>query len=236
MKISVVMAAYNGRPFISQQIESILTQLGGDDELIVSVDPSSDGTYELLCDLSLADSRLQVYPGPGQGLVANFENAIKRTSGDIIFLSDQDDIWLRDKTAKVAKAFKESGAAVVIHDAEIVDGSGEVIEPSFFAWRNSEPGYWRNIWKNSYIGCCMAFTAQLKDIILPFPAKIPMHDQWIGLLAERKGGTYFLPDILLSYRRHGANASSDSHADIGQMLAWRWKIVRELRKRVRKCR
>ena len=88
-----------------------------------------------------------------------------------------------------------------------------------------------NIRKNSYIGCCMAFRRELLEYILPFPESLPMHDQWIGLLAEKHGSVRLLRTPLIRYRRHGDNATKQTHANAAQMLKWRAEITREVLRR-----
>jgi hypothetical protein len=96
---------------------------------------------------------------------------------------------------------------LVVTDCSVVDGELKIISPSFFGLRDSGPGVLRNLWKNTYLGCCIAFRQELLKIALPFPNRIPMHDMWLGLIAEIHGGTCFVPEPLLLYRRHGGNAS-----------------------------
>ena len=94
--ISVCMATYNGEKYIREQMDSILQQLGEGDELIISDDLSSDKTVEII--KSYKDKRIKLYiHGDNHGFVRNFENALVHADGDIIFLSDQDDIWMPDK-------------------------------------------------------------------------------------------------------------------------------------------
>ena len=104
MKISVAMAYYNGGAYIEEQMESILSQLGERDELIISVDGASDGSEPLLLKMAEIDKRIRVIKGPGKGVVKNFENAIRHCVGEIIYLSDQDDIWKPGKVEKVNAA------------------------------------------------------------------------------------------------------------------------------------
>lgn len=81
------------------------------------------------------------------------------------------------------------------------------------------------------MGCCMAFRKQLKEEILPFPEKIPMHDQWIGLIALKKGKVKIINQILIDYRRHGNNESKMEHSSIAQMIRWRIDLIRALKER-----
>ena len=91
MKISVCIATFNGEKFIQEQIQSILPQLGEDDEIVVSDDGSTDRTMEIL-EL-FKDKRIRLLVNEGKhGFIWNFENALRKAKGDVIFLCDQDDI------------------------------------------------------------------------------------------------------------------------------------------------
>ena len=116
------------------------------------------------------DSRIHIVKGPGKGVVRNFENAIRHCNGDIIYLSDQDDIWKPDKVEKVNYAFSNPEVKAVLHDAEIVDENGVATgAASLFSIRGSRAGILKNLLKNSYVGCCMAFRKELIPIICPIP-------------------------------------------------------------------
>lgn len=226
MTVSVAMAAYNGSRYIKEQIDSILPQLCDDDELVISLDPSDDETEKIIYGFN--DKRIKLVMGKGLGLKKNFENAIENCVNDIIFLCDQDDVWLNDKVEKVKREFATKQTVLVMHNAQITDAELNVTGESFFAVRDTKVGIAKNIIKNSYIGCCMAFKRELLQFILPFPENIPMHDQWIGLTAERHGGVALINEPLILYRRHGDNVSSDSHAGIAQMIKWRLSIIKNL--------
>jgi len=98
MKISVCMATYNGERYLKEQLDSILKQLSFTDEIIISDDGSQDRTIEII--ESFGDSRIKLFHSTQQNLIYNFENALSKASGDIIFLSDQDDIWYENKVEK----------------------------------------------------------------------------------------------------------------------------------------
>lgn len=205
--ISVCMATFQGEAFIGQQLTSILSQLGAEDEIIVSDDGSSDDTAGIVNRIN--DPRI-VWAGTtgGLGVVRNFERALIQARGEYIFLADQDDIWLPGKVEACLLALSEY--TLVVTDCKVVDASLKEIEPSFFFLRRSGPGFMKNLMVNSYLGCCIAFRRELLDRALPIPHNTPMHDIWLGLLAELKGGTYFLPFPYLLYRRHAATASQSS--------------------------
>ena len=227
--ISVAMTACNGEDYIEEQLASILPQLGENDEVIVSVDPSDDMTFPILCEAAAKDPRIRVTEGPGRGPVKNVENALIRCGGKFIFLADQDDVWLPGKVEKVMTAL--SGSTLVLHDAKIVDEALNETEPSYMHWRGSRKGVGANIWKNSYIGCCMAFRRELLDHALPFPDDLPMHDQWLGLMAEKHGSVRFLRTPLLLYRRHGNTVTKDKRSGPARMLRWRAAITKEVIRR-----
>lgn len=204
--ISVCVASYNGGAYIYQQILSILSQIGHDDEIIVSDDGSTDNTIEILS--SIKDLRVRIIRGPGKGLIKNFENALFLARGEIIFLSDQDDIWMPGKALKCQEALSNERVSMVVTDCQVVDSSLKILHPSFFQLRKSGGNILKNWAKNSYLGCCLAFKRDVLQRSLPFPSKIPMHDWWLGLNAALTGQVVFLNEPLLQYRRHGANASS----------------------------
>lgn len=221
--ISVVLAAYKGEKFIHAQVESILSQLSENDELIVSDDFPSGNTKSAISDFIEDDRRVVYIEGPSKGVIKNFEFAISRARGDYIFLADQDDIWLEGKVKSVIEKL-ENGADLVLHNAEIVDGELQKTGETAFEINKTETGFLRNIIKNSYQGCCMAFRAEMKKYILPFPTKIPMHDQWIGLMAEKHGRVALIDEPLILYRRHGGNVTGNGSGFFTK-IKWRADIV-----------
>ena len=203
--VSVCIASYNGCKYMKEQLISILSQLSCDDEIIVSDDGSCDGTLDIVSNME--DSRIkEVLNIEKHGVVPNFENAIKYASGDYIFLCDQDDLWVENKVKTCVEALQS--VDLVVHNSLLMDGVGNVSDIDFFSLRKSTAGYWKNLYKNSFIGCCMAFRREILDYVLPFPEHILWHDMWIGLMVEKKGKTMFIEDKLLYYRRHDNNASA----------------------------
>lgn len=224
--ISVCMAAYHGEKYIEEQIASIMPQLGAGDELIISDDAPGGETQRIVERLSSADGRIKYFIGEGRGVVKNFENALKKAEGDYIFLSDQDDVWLPGKVLKVMRVL-ESGTTLVLHDARVTDGTLNEICGSYFREHGSKTGFLRNLAYNSYMGCCMAFRRELLSKVLPFPNKLPMHDQWLGLTAERCFKTALLDETLILYRRHGGNVTSKK-TGLAQKLSWRVSLLKAL--------
>ncbi|MVM29560.1 glycosyltransferase [Spirosoma sp. HMF4905] len=207
--VSVCIASYNGSKYITRQINSILSQLKNNDEIIVSDDNSSDNTCELLDEFN--DKRIKIIRNKKTiGPLANFENALKNANGHYVFLSDQDDIWAPDKILLMTEYLQKYD--LVLSDCEVVDEALNTLIPSFFDYRSSKPGLLRNLYKNSYIGCCMAFRREVLTYALPFPTSVHMHDWWIGLLVELNGCVGFVHKPLMKYVRHGKNASPTGEA------------------------
>ena len=227
VRVSVVMASFNGEKYIEEQIQTILECLDNNDELIISDDGSIDNTRNIIKDFS--DKRIILIDGPRKGIKKNFENAIKYAKGKYIFLSDQDDVWKNDKVKKVIEVFEEEKCLCVVHDCEVFNSAnGEVIYDSFFKFRNSGKGIIKNIYKNTYIGCCMAFSSEIIDYILPIPSEIEMHDQWIGIIAEECGKVKFIDEKLIKYRRHELNVSQMKHYPLKKMIKNRVILVTKL--------
>lgn len=233
IRCSVVMASYNGEQYITKQIETVLHNLSENDELIISDDGSKDATRTIVQSFMDVDKRIRLIEGPRKGVICNFESALKYARGRYIFLCDQDDVWLECKVEKVLSAMADD-VTLVLHDAEVIQ-NGRILYPSFMQHRGSKLGFINNIIKNSYLGCCMAFKREMLEYILPFPKRICMHDQWIGLVNELHGKSVMLPEVLFQYRRHDNNVSpmtkqkfskqvQDRVFMIGSILQMQWRV------------
>ena len=225
-KISVALAAYKGEKYLPRQLDSILSQLGEGDEVIISDDLPGGETENISRRRAAEDSRVKYIEGPGRGVIKNFENAIIHCTGDYIFLSDQDDVWLPQKVQRVTEKL-ECGASAVLHDAQVSDGELNITEASFFKLHGTKPGVLANIIRNSFVGCCMAFDARLKEDILPFPDDLPMHDQWIGIIASLRGRVELIDEPLIIYRRHGGTVTGGS-TSTAQKLRWRFAVTKDV--------
>jgi glycosyltransferase involved in cell wall biosynthesis len=205
--ISVCMATYNGERFLPRQLETILPQLASEDELVVSDDSSSDRTLEIV---RRADPRIRLFAGNTfHSPIFNFEHALRQARGDTLVLADQDDIWLPAKLEVVRDRFarRPPGPYLIALDGYVADKTERVLHPSIFEKIGAGPGFFKNIYLNRYVGACLAFSRDLLEIALPFPRNIPMHDMWLGQLAELVGTTEFVSDKTILYRRHAANVT-----------------------------
>ena len=230
--ISVCMATFNGGKFIREQLESILSQLPPDAEIIIADDGSTDDT--LLVVDSLKESRIRVLPAERHlGVIYNFERALRASKGEIVFLADQDDVWLPGKVEMCLAALNE--ADLVMHDAFLL-GLSDAFES---AWgrngklsdiRTYRSGVVANWWKNSFTGCCMAFRRKVLDKALPFPRNLPMHDQWLGVVAEKYFKVSYVDEPLVDYRQHSSNAThiEKSPAGVLQKIKWRVDLLKAI--------
>jgi glycosyltransferase involved in cell wall biosynthesis len=225
--ISVCMAVKNGAKYIDEQIDSILSQLGAGDELIVSDDHSSDETLGMV--QRFEDPRIRIFSSPKNGAVHNFEFALSRSSGEFIFLADQDDIWHENKLATMMPFLQEYD--MVVCDCMLVDDDRNVLSNSFFDLKRSGKGFLKNLVSNSYMGCCMGFSRRILSKALPFPDDVAAHDFWIGMVAESHFKSLFLKEVLVSHRIHDANASTSGRESITphmKRVTQRYQLVRNL--------
>lgn len=255
--ISVCMATYNGARFVKEQLESILSQLPeetSEAEVVVSDDGSSDDTLKIIRQLN--DPRVRILDSYERsdehlGPVYNFERALKAARGDLIFLSDQDDIWMKGKVQNVVETVTErasngNSAVLVVHNSLFIDASGNDCGKKMWDARPFKRGPLRNWIKNSYTGCCMAFSRPVLDAVLPFPKNLPMHDQWIGLMTELLFGSdcvIALDSPLIQYRLHENNATHllgaaggdqknvKRNANMLKRLKWRFNLLKSLLQR-----
>jgi glycosyltransferase involved in cell wall biosynthesis len=225
------MATFNGEKYLKRQINSIIQQLSSTDELIISDDSSNDDTLKIIDDFD--DFRIKKsIENKFYSPIYNFENALSQSTGDHIFLADQDDIWESNKVEVMIDYLQRCD--LVVSDASVIDGD-IVIYDSFFKMNNSKGGFFHNFVKNSYLGCCMAFNRKILEFALPFPKCIPMHDIWIGMIAEVFGTVCFCNEKLVKYRKHSKNTSpalGKSNYSFSQKLSFRKNLIINLLKRV----
>ena len=229
--VSVCMATYCGEQFVAAQIASILNQLCPDDELIVVDDASSDRTCEIIENFHDARIRLERHAS-NLGVLRSFEDAICRSNGDILFLSDQDDVWAADRVSTVLRALQlHPEADIVVSDAALIDGDDNPLGCSYYAQKGKfRSGILANLVHCSYLGCTMAFRRRIRSRILPFPSGADVfHDLWIGAANRLAGGkTLYIERPLVLYRRHSGNATGNQRLTPGRQIRIRWDLCRSL--------
>jgi glycosyltransferase involved in cell wall biosynthesis len=226
-KISVCIATYNGEKYILEQLHSIIKQLNDDDEVIISDDSSTDRTLEVI--ESLADHRIKIFPNQMfKSAIFNFENAIKHASNDLIFLSDQDDLWVDSRVDVMRNSLLSYD--MVVCDHSLINDKGDILSRSYFKEVPSGPGIFKNLKKNTYYGCCMAFHRKVLKKAIPFPKDIPMHDIWLGFVGDLFYKTHFVDFPYTLYRKHDNNVSNASEVisnnDILTKFKFRWNVLK----------
>jgi glycosyltransferase involved in cell wall biosynthesis len=227
MRMSVCLATYNGARHIAAQLDSILPQLEAQDEVLVADDGSTDDTLALIAAYG---SRVRIVAtGRAGGVVPNFERVLAAATGEGIVLCDQDDVWLPGRLTLMRQHL--ANCLLVITNGVVVDDALRGRGQDVFGMVGVRRGVLRNLVKNSFIGCCMAFRRELLERVLPFPAGVPWHDWYIGLAAEALGRVERDASVTLLYRRHATNASptgARSGNSFATMLRMRLAVARAL--------
>lgn len=214
-RLSIAMCTYNGARYLQEQLDSFKSQTRMPDELVVCDDASKDETVEIIeAFASEVSFNVRVFANERNlGSTKNFERAISLCKGDIIFLSDQDDVWLPVKLARIeALMTKSPDTAGVITDALIVNESLKPLGFSFWRATKFGRGQQKRAMKgklgtlvkhfnSSFSGATFAFRTELRDLVLPIPAYWT-HDAWIVLMVAALKKLVVLPEPLNLWRQH----------------------------------
>jgi glycosyltransferase involved in cell wall biosynthesis len=216
MKISVVMATYNGEKYLDQQIQSILNQSLPPAEFIVCDDRSTDGTAAILEKYAQQNNLRYVVNDHRLGLVANFKKAVSLADdANYVALSDQDDEWLNDKLEKTAALLQQindpAAPCMVYSDLILVNQHNDVLNPSFRNERGQHH-YQHNLetlfFSNFVNGCASLINPELKRRFAEIPDDVLLnHDVWMALTALTFGKAEYLALPLVKYRKHENNVS-----------------------------
>ena len=218
---SVALCTYNGEKFLAEQIESILTQTVQPSEIIISDDNSNDNTVSIVSEFIKKHPSIKweiTINEKKLGYVKNFQKAILKCSQPIIFLCDQDDVWLTNKAETILFGFKDENILAIFSDAYIVNKDLEYSGSTMF----DRIGFNKEIQKNFLnekfqasillskhivTGATLAFRRDMITSIFPIPKNdVYIHDSWIATLISLLGKLLFVPQALIKYRQHGGNA------------------------------
>lgn len=219
--VSIVMATYNGEKYLRQQLDSILEQTHQHFELIVVDDASTDKTLSILKEYAALDDRIHVFPAEiNLGLVSNFERGLRLAGGDFIALSDQDDIFRKDKIELLLAALKNHPERdLVLSDLSLIDENGNNIAHSMWSYSKLNPKqgkpFGHLLYANFATGCAMMFTRRLLELAIPFPPDCTVHDWWLAVIAtsSRAGGICLVDKQLTAYRQHESNVLGTKKAE-----------------------
>jgi glycosyltransferase involved in cell wall biosynthesis len=222
MRISVVMATWQGERYLSGQLASFVGQARRPDELIVVDDASDDGTVDLI-EAFARDAPFKVHLLRSefrQGSTAAFERGISEASGDLIALSDQDDLWMPQKLARLETIFREHPETTfAFTDAQLIADGDVTRARTMWEVRRFTPALQAKVRRRPFAelahrwlatGCTIAFRSDLRELLLPFPTDLtdlypPMiHDRWLSLVLSGAGPVAVVSEPLVAYRLHPA--------------------------------
>lgn len=222
IRVSVCMATYNGGLTIREQLDSILTQLGENDEIVVCDDRSCDDTFAII--EAYADPRIRLFPNPHNlGHVKNFERAMSLARGHYIALSDQDDIWVEGRLGDMMVQLQPlpPHSLVVCDFAEF----GSAAKPAGAAGAMGPSPrimlaqlLWIFLGRAGYFGCCFLFRRELMDKVLPIPGPVEAHDVWIAMHACLRGRIVHTQKVGLKRRVHGRNLTPARRRGLAKVL------------------
>jgi glycosyltransferase involved in cell wall biosynthesis len=218
--ISVALCTHNGARFVQQQLESIAAQTVRPSEIVVSDDASADATREIVRAFFVSEAasgmRCVLLENPVPlGVVANFEQALVACRGELVVLSDQDDVWRADRIAHAARRFADEDDLLLLgSDARIVDDRGrptglslldtlEVSEADRGAIHDGR-AFAPLLKRNLVTGATVMLRGTLLRLAVPFPPSW-VHDEWLAAIAASTGRVDVDPQQLIDYRQHGAN-------------------------------
>lgn len=213
--ISVCVTTYNGELYIRQQLDSILSQLCEDDEIIISDDGSTDDTLNIIT--SYADHRITLLHHKQNSSVRshrlhkliyvsqNVEYAIRHSHGDYIFLADQDDIWDCNRV-KIVNAYLQKSDLVLCNHS-VIDAGNNIEIDAYYKHNPISRCVLYDLVKTPFLGCCMAFRREAMKYVLPIPSRCVSFDNWMGCAVVLNGTFSFIQTPLHLYRHHSNNTS-----------------------------
>ncbi len=218
-KVSVVVTTYNGSRFLKEQLQSILEQSRQPDEVIISDDCSQDNSLTIAREFAKkAPFTVKIIKNQKNlGVVKNFEKGILSATGDIIFLSDQDDFWLPHKIETYIKIFQANPQiGYVFSDLEVVDEKLQPLNRGLYNTKQKLRARSYSIIKNLAFedlisikifvnGSTSAFRKSMVSSICPIPITSNIHDGWIAMVIAAQTPIYFLPKKFTLYRQHSTN-------------------------------
>jgi len=206
--VSIAMATWNGERYLREQLETLYGQTWRNLEVVVSDDASTDGTTAILAEYA-ASRGLRYSVNPGRlGLVQNFARALSLCSGELVALSDQDDLW---KPHKIRRLVDQLGDFTLIYCSPLemltpegrVELDTSVRQVADFARRHGTGAPTRCLLaENWVVSHTLLFRRELIRHALPIPPHQPYPDGWLALVASTLGGIKYVDENLQTYRQH----------------------------------
>lgn len=205
-KISIAMCIYNGEKYLKEQLDSIINQTYTNIELIIVDDCSFDKSREIVKEYKKKYDFIKLFENDSNlGLVKNFEKSISLCTGEYIALSDQDDIWEYSKLEKLINIIEKENLDLVYCDSLMINENAESLNKKL---SENTPDYSLCdnlflLFNNGIAGHSMLF--KNRDLVIPFPNNIDLHDLWITYIFSSSNKIGFLKLPLVKYRIHNQN-------------------------------
>jgi glycosyltransferase involved in cell wall biosynthesis len=230
--VEILLATFEGARFLPAQLDSLWAQSDPDFQVLARDDGSCDETPAILRRHAEAHpGRLRLLEdGGGAGdPTRNFARLLEASRAPFVALCDQDDVWLPDHLAlaraRMAALEARHGAAtpLLVHgDLEVVDAELRPLGPSFWRYQKLDPRAARRLNRalvqNVVTGCTCLLNRALVEKALPVPDDAVLHDWWLALVACAFGAVGEVPQPVVRYRQHGANAAGARRWQVGRAL------------------
>ena len=215
-RVSIVIATYNGEKYIKEQLQSLLNQTMQPDEVIIHDDGSTDSTVAIIQEF-IKKNELENWcvniNSVNKGWKKNFHDLLCQASGDIIFMCDQDDIWVKDKIESMYNAMVRNPKILcLIGRDSAIDAKGKKIEIE-----ENESGeikkieYTSNFFRKTYRGCAMCISKEVLQIYKKMKCNYVGHDHVCAHIALMKEGMYEMEKVVIYHRYHGENATASKN-------------------------
>lgn len=205
--VSIVVCTYNGERWLRAQLESLIAQTYPNLEIIIADDRSTDGTRHIIEEYRARDSRIKSRVNPHNlGYNRNFEQAFRYAQGDLIAISDQDDIWRNDKISRMISLFSDT-ETVLAHcqSARFRETIPDIQRQT--ARRLFEGNDVRKMmFFNTVAGHNIIFRKELLRHAEPFPDNV-FYDWWLTIVAAIYGRVRATDEVLTYHRYHDANVT-----------------------------
>ena len=250
--IAILMATYNGEPYLKEQLDSLLKQTHRQWTLYIHDDGSTDGTLNLLRQYASQYDNIRILDYPSQkGAKNNFLSLLQRVEARYYMFCDQDDVWLKDRIAISLEEielqesrYSTEKPIIVYNDLHVTDANLRILYDSFWQEICVHPEFLTTFDEVAgcipVTGCAMIFNHRSKESVV-FPAPLAtMHDAWITCCTLKNGGIIHpIHQQLILYRQHQANsvgAEDLNHIDLayrithfGEMQGKNWRQYRMMR-------
>lgn len=231
--LDILLATWNGEAWLPQQLDSLLRQSDARGHILIRDDGSTDGTRAVLSDWAARyPGQITLLPDDGhrRGACGNFAALLAASTAPRVMFCDQDDRWHPDKVAVSATTLDRLEAQhgpnhpLLVHgDAHVVDARlqplGRTLCQAIHVDLDTAGDLRRQLPQNAATGCTMMLNRALVDACLPVPPSAIMHDWWVALVASAIGAVAVVPDVLIDYRQHQANAIGAGGMRLGRLVA-----------------